>query len=116
MEGLRNFLADMGEKPEGLSLNRIDNDGNYTPENCEWADYTVQAQNRNNNNNLTLGGKTLCLEKWAREIGIAPSTIRKRLKLGWSVRRVLKEAPCNGRNQYMWKLPAAPATDEGEAK
>ena len=44
--GYANFVADMGERPKGTSLDRIDNDGNYEPNNCRWTTNTVQSQNR----------------------------------------------------------------------
>jgi hypothetical protein len=47
LQGFQNFLADMGEKPEGYELDRIDNDGDYTPENCRWITHKENCQNRN---------------------------------------------------------------------
>ncbi len=85
-----NFLADMEERPEGTSLNRIDNDGGYSPDNCKWATKVEQGKNQRNNRMLTFEGRTMCLSEWARELDIDRKTIRDRLNRGWSMRKVLK--------------------------
>lgn len=54
-----NFLADMGEKPPGKTIDRINNDGHYEPDNCRWATMKEQSQNKNNNNQYTKGRKSL---------------------------------------------------------
>lgn len=81
----RLFIEDMGERPKDKTLNRIDNDGNYSPENCEWATYLEQAHNRRDNRNITYNGETRCLSDWAREIGIYRKTLAQRLDNGWTV-------------------------------
>jgi len=88
-----NFLADMGERPEGRSLDRIDNNGNYCPENCRWATRKEQQSNRRNNHVLTYGGKTQCITKWSDDIGIKVGTIQYRLAAGWSVEEALSVVP-----------------------
>ena len=83
------FLEDMDERPEGKTLDRIDADGPYCPENCEWATHKSQARNRRSNRLLTHSGETLALAEWAERGGINPSTFRSRINAGWSVEQAL---------------------------
>lgn len=73
-ETFENFLADMGEKPRGLSLDRIDNNRGYAPENCRWATPSQQSANRRTTKLLTIGGETLCVKAWAERFGIPRTT------------------------------------------
>jgi len=84
------FLADMGStyKP-GLTLERKDNDGAYSPENCIWATPKVQARNTSRNTVLTAFGKTQTVSEWCEEYGIRPSTFSYRLGLGWTTAKIL---------------------------
>lgn len=83
---LRNFVEDMfpSYRP-GLSIERRDNNGNYTPENCHWITMFDQAGNKRTNRKLTYNGETMCLARWARRLGISKSSLRNRLKRGWSM-------------------------------
>lgn len=81
----RNFLSDMGRRPPGLTLERIDNNKNYMPGNCRWATRSEQNRNMRSNVILTIAMVTLPLCDWAKELSIHPTTIRTRMKRGWSV-------------------------------
>lgn len=84
--GFENFLADMGERPDGTTLERRDSNGNYTKGNCRWATRTAQANNTRANRMLRMGGRTKTASMWAREYGLNVAVIYERLKRGWSVR------------------------------
>lgn len=84
-----NFLADMGLRPEGMTLDRIDSKLGYYPENCRWASWAVQIRNRSITNNLTHDGKTMCIKDWADGLGMKYSTLKSRLQAGWAIDRAL---------------------------
>ncbi|WP_418133098.1 hypothetical protein ABL849_13690 [Variovorax sp. 375MFSha3.1] len=85
-----NFLADMGERPHGTSLDRLDNDCSYHKDNCRWATQEKQANNRSSNRNITIAGETRTLAQWGRHYGINPATVLDRQARGWPLKRALK--------------------------
>ena len=91
LESITNFVADMGERPPGMTIDRIDLDGPYSPENCRWATSIEQMNNRTNNRFLTYNGQTLTAAQWSRIVSIDGSIICGRIRSGWSVERALTE-------------------------
>ena len=86
-----NFFEDMGEKPKDKTLDRIDNDGGYSKENCRWATWSEQSTNRRSNRLLTHNNKTQTVKEWSDELNIKYDTLSKRInKLGWSTEKALK--------------------------
>lgn len=79
------FVEDMGEKPDGLTLDRIDNDKGYCKENCKWSTQCEQSNNRRTNRWIEHDGKRLTLAQWSRITGIKPNTLKRRLDVGYSV-------------------------------
>lgn len=79
-----NFLSDMGDKPKGKSLDRIDTNGNYCKENCRWASNKEQGRNKRNNILLTHNGETKTISEWAEITGINRRTLEQRHHNGWS--------------------------------
>ncbi len=76
------FISDMGDRPEGMTIELIDNDGNYEPGNCRWATVAEQGRNKSNNRMITAFGMTYCLSEWVEITGMARTTLKKRLNRG----------------------------------
>ena len=73
------FFEDMGPCPEGMSLDRIDNDGDYEPGNCRWAGWDVQSVNKRVNRYIEHDGQTLTISQWAQKLGLPTDTLWRRL-------------------------------------
>ncbi len=85
----QNFYDDMGDPPDGTTLDRIDSNGNYCKENCRWATNDVQSRNRSANRILKFGDKEQVVTDWGKELNIDPNTLCTRLDRGWSIERAL---------------------------
>lgn len=83
-EKFENFLRDMGEPEPWQSLERIDNEKGYSPDNCVWADATTQANNTRKNVYLEVDGVSKTIAQWAKEYGLPYNRIALRIKAGWS--------------------------------
>ena len=84
-----NFLADMGERPQGMTLDRIDNDKGYSKSNCRWATQESQSNNKRTCIYLTYQGKTQTIAQWARELKLPHYVILRRYHRGLRTKQIL---------------------------
>lgn len=90
VDSFPNFLADMGQRPSpDHSIERKDNSGPYSPDNCIWATRSEQARNRRSSRRITIGGETRLLCEWAEISGINSTLIGWRVKVGWPEHKLL---------------------------
>ena len=97
-ETFANFFADMGVRPEGMTLDRIDNSKGYEPGNCKWSTCKEQSQNRSVTRWFEYDGRRQCVADWAAETGIEFRTIFYRLNHNWPADQVLR-APTQHRHK-----------------
>lgn len=84
------WVSENGYEP-GLTIDRIDVNGNYQPSNCRFATMIVQQNNTTRNRRLTWSGRTLTVAEWSRELGVASKAIQHRVDRGWDVERIFTQ-------------------------
>lgn len=84
------FLADMGPRPSGMSIDRLDNNKGYCKENCAWRGVLEQANNRRTTRRIAFNGETHTILEWSEKTGVRTDLIRARLRHGWPLARVFE--------------------------
>ena len=101
---IKNGYDENAKKGE-CTIDRIDVNGNYCPENCRWINIEKQNRNHRNNKKITINGKTLCMTEWEDVLGFPVGTIRRRTNLGWPIERIISTPIINNKQRRVtWKL------------
>lgn len=118
-QGYEHFLLDLGERPAGMTLDRVDVDGDYTPANCRWACPAEQSRNTRRNILITYQGRTQILDDWSRETGINWTTLYERIHTGgWTVERALTAPvkPCGNKTVHGSPRRKIPVWEQAAAR
>jgi hypothetical protein len=83
------FYRDMGPKPRGMTIDRINTNGDYTKDNCRWATQKTQQNNRTNNKILVVNGEAMTMQLASEKYGISSDKVQQRLKRGWTEMQAL---------------------------
>lgn len=94
VNSFENFYKDIGPRPNSTyQIDRINNNGNYSPKNCRWVTASENSSNRRTSKMITFNGKTLSATEWAKRIGMNRGGITKRLQKGWPLKKALTTPP-----------------------
>jgi hypothetical protein len=89
LESFDNFFADMGDKPDGMTLDRVNNDGCYEPSNCRWATKEEQQKNKRTTQIFEFDGKRMTMREWAKHLGVHETTLASRRNSGYPIELLL---------------------------
>jgi len=89
-QGFLGFLKDMGERPPRMTIDRINVNGNYEPNNCRWTTQKIQQRNRTNNIWINIDGQDILLVEYCEDNNLSYHKIYKRLRRGWSIEDAIK--------------------------
>lgn len=92
-DGFLNFVADMGPRPRGMTLERNDSNGDYTPENTRWATPKEQQNNRRVSVLIAHEGQTMSQTEWAEHLGLSRNAVSERLRAGWDMTKAVTTPP-----------------------
>lgn len=102
------FVRDMGERPEGFTIDRKDNDGDYEPSNCKWSSYSEQMNNKYNNHVIRYNGEEKTLMCWSKFLGFDYHRVKALIYKGYSMVEAINHVSDDKRRFFKGKLLSIP--------